>query len=175
MGQVARGPTQTPSHLAIAPARGRGGLEMRLPKVLRPFSRLVTALQGVRNALGDVAHELQALREVQQSSGPAVDRLDVLERQHHQFEAMCEGLLMKAEGKLRSANNAEARTRADKKTYEHLVDPLAEIGDEPEPTARDPDSGNNVPASEEERLQALRLGVALSPKQLAQRAKFGVR
>jgi len=125
--------------------------------------------------MNDVAYELKALREVQQSSGPAVDRLDLLERQHHQFEAMCEGLLMKAEGKLRSANNAEARTRADKKTYEHLVDPLAEIGDEPEATARHPDSGNDVAAGEEERLQALRPDLALSPKQLAQRAKFGVR
>ena len=148
---------------------------MRLPRVLRPFSRLVSALQGTRNALRDVSVQLAVLSDVQKEFGPAAERLDVLERQHHQFEAMCEGLLLKAEGKLRSANNAEARTRADKKSYEHLIDPLDEIGVDPEAPARDADRGNDAPPSEAERLSALRLDVAPSPKALAQRAKFGVR
>lgn len=116
-----------------------------------------------------------AVREVQESIGPSVDRLDVLEREHHQFEAMCEGLLMKAEGKLRSANNAEARTRADKKSYEHLLDPFPEDGGDGLPPAGSADTVHDVAAREEERLHALRLDVAVSPKALATRAKFGVR
>ncbi len=148
---------------------------MRFPKVLRPISRVVGALQGLKNELRNVAVQLAALHEVQKSIGPARERLDVLERQHHQFEAMCEGLLLKAEGKLRSANNAEARTRADKKSYEHLVDIGDEIGDDPEAPGRHPDSGNDVPPGEAARLSAMRLDVAPSPKALAQRAKFGVR
>ena len=147
---------------------------MRLPKVLRPFSRLVTALQGVRNGLGDVSHELQALREIQQAIGPAVDRLAKLEASHHQFEAQCEGLLMKAEGKWRAANNAEARERANKKSYEHLIDPLDEIVDEGETPGGNTVRADDAAASEAERLQALRLDVAPNPKELAKRAKFGM-
>ncbi len=148
---------------------------MRLPRVLRPFSRLVGALQGIRNALQNVATELALLWEVQKTMGPATDRLDQLERDHHQFEAQCEGLLLKAEGKLRSANNAEARTRADRKAYEHLIDPLAEIGDEPEAAPGTHVLSDDAPASEAERLSALHLDVEPSPKELAKRAKFGVR
>ena len=148
---------------------------MRLPRVLRPVSRLISALQGIRNALRDVTGGLAALCATQKAAGPATERLDALEREHHQFEAMCEGLLLKAEGKLRSANNAEARTRADKKSYEHLIDPLYEVGVEPETAARHPDSGDDAATGDAERLSALRLDVAPNPKALAQRAKFGVR
>ena len=143
--------------------------------MFRPFSQLLVAIADLVTSIGNLGVQLKALREVQDAIGPASDRLDRLEREKHQFEAMCEGLLMKAEGKLRSANNAEARTRADKRSYEHLIDPLNEDGDESEAPGRYPDSGNDVPPSEAERLSALRLDVALSPKQLAQRAKFGVR
>jgi len=148
---------------------------LRLPRVLRPFRRLVAAMQGLRNVLRDISGELTRLRQLQQEAGPATERLDALERDRHQFEAMCEGLLMKAEGKLRSANNAEARTRADKRSYQNLLDPLDEDGELLAEKARHPDSGNDVPAGEAERLSALRLDVAPSPKALAQRAKFGVR
>jgi len=126
-------------------------------------------------AIRELTAQLAALGHIQQEQGPATERLEALELSRHQFEAECEGLLQRAEGKLRAANNAEARERANKKSYEHLLDPLAEVGDEPEAEARRPDSGNDVPTSEEERLSAMRLAVALSPKQLAQRAKFGVR
>jgi len=148
---------------------------MRLPRILRPFSRLVSALQGVRNALQDISLQLAVLCELQKAFGPATERLDLLEREHHQFQAECEGLLLRAEGKLKAANNAEARERALKKSYVHLLDPLDEVGDEPEAATRDPHSGNDAAASEAERLSAMRLDVAPSPKALAQRAKFGVR
>lgn len=118
---------------------------------------------------------LRALCKAQEETGPAIGRLDALERAHHQFEALCEGLLMKAEGKLRSANNAEARTRADKKSYEHLLDPLPEDGVEVIQTTAGPVRVHDDPPSEEERVSALRLDVAPSNKTLAQRAKFGVR
>jgi len=148
---------------------------LRLPRVLRPISRLVSALQGVKTELREVSKTLTMLWQVQQASGPATERLDALERSHHQFEARCEGLLLKAEGKLRSANNAEARTRADKKSYEHLVDPLAEDGEQPEAPHGTYVLGDDAPPGEAERLQALRLDVAPSPKELVKRAKFGVR
>ena len=175
MGALASGPDQTPRPCANGQPDGPWAASLRLPRVLRPFSRLISALQGIRNGLRDVTDALRILIAIQKEMGPSNERLDVLERERHQFEAMCEGLLLKAEGKLRSANNAEARTRADKKSYEHLVDPLAEDGLETEAPGRHPDSGNDVAASEAERLSALRLDVAPTNKQLAQRAKFGVR
>lgn len=175
MGEMARRPTQTPGSTEIAPYGSTWGPEMRLPRVLRPFSRLVSALQGVRNALRDVTAALRALCEIQKAVGPGAERLDALERSHHQFEALCEGLLLKAEGKLRSANNAEARTRADRKAYEHLIDPLTEDGGDGIPPQGSSDTVHDVEASEAERLHSLRLDVASNPKALAQRAKFGVR
>jgi len=143
--------------------------------VFRPISRLVAALQSLKAALREVTGALMDLRRAYTEQGPAVDRLAILETSRHQFEAMCEGLLLKAEGKLRAATNAEARERANRKSYEHLIDPLDEIGVEPETDARDAVRGDDVAASEEERVSSLRLDVAPSPKALAQRAKFGVR
>ncbi len=143
--------------------------------MFRAFRRLIEALEQIAGRLQALDVAVLALMRVQQEQGPAIGRLEVLELSRHQFEAMCEGLLQKAEGKLRAANNAEARERANKKSYERLLDPLAEDGEEPEAAARHPDGLNDAPASEAERLSALRLDVAPSPKALAQRAKWGVR
>jgi len=118
---------------------------------------------------------LAELCDVQRANGPAIERLEALELSRHQWEAQCEGLLQKAEGKWRAANNAEARERANRKSYEHLLDPLDEVGVETETPAPDSHFGNDAPASEAERLSALRLDVAPSPKELVKRAKFGVR
>jgi len=173
---------------------------MRLPRVFRPIRRLVAAAQGLRDALRELSGALRAFIAVQEAQGPATARLDALELSRHQWEAavqeaqgpatarldalelsryqweaMCEGLLQKAEGKLGAARNAEARERVNKKSYEHLLDPLAEIGEQPETSMGSADIVHDAPASEEERLHALRLDVAPTNKTLAQRAKFGVR
>jgi len=143
--------------------------------VFRAFSRLLAVTERIEDALSSLNATLEKLCQVQQDQGPATERLEVLELSRHQWEAMCEGLLQKAEGKLRAANNAEARERANKKSYEHLLDPLAEVGDEPEAATRNADRDDDAAFSEAQRLSALRLDVAPSPKTLAQRAKFGVR
>ena len=84
-------------------------------------------------------------------------------------------MLQRAEGKHRAANNAEARERANKRSYEHLLDPFPEDGIETLTTDGDSVPRNDAPPSEAERLSALRVDVAPSNKTLAQRAKFGVR
>lgn len=147
----------------------------RTKTVFRAFRRFLAALDALRVELRGVCVELSELCAAYKDQGPAIGRLEALELSRHQWEAMCEGLLQKADGKLKAANNAEARERANKKSYERLLDPLAEIGDGPEATQGHPDSGNDVAAGEAERVQALRVDVALTPKQLAQRAKWGVR
>jgi len=143
--------------------------------VFRLFRRHLAALEALKSELRGVSVELSELCATYKNQGPAVERLQLLEQSRHQFEALCEGLLMKAEGKFKAANNAEARERANKKSYEHLLDPLAEVGVEREASGRYSDSDNDAPPSEEERVQALRLDVAPTNKALAQRAKFGVR
>jgi len=142
--------------------------------VFQAFRRFTASLEGIRAELVDVGGLLSKLCRIQEDQGPATARLEKLELSRFQFEAMCEGLLQKAEGKLRAANNAEARERANKKSYEHLLDPLAEEGVEPETPGRHPDSANDVGDGEEERVSALRLDVAPNNKALAQRAKFGL-
>ena len=129
----------------------------------------------MRVQLLSVSVELGALCEIQKELGPSIERLEKLELSHHQFEAMCEGLLQKAEGKLRAANNAEARERANKRSYEHLLDPLAEDGVTGEAPGGDSVLTDHAAPSEAERLQAMRMVVAPNNKTLAQRAKFGVR
>jgi len=143
--------------------------------VFRAFRRLIAAQEGIQAGHVELAEAVHALAAAHRELAPATERLDALELSRHQFEAMCEGLLSKAEGKLRAASNAEARERAQRKSYEHLLDPLVEDGERPETTAPDPVRSDDADANETERMHALRLDVAPNPKAFAQRAKFGVR
>ena len=175
MGEVASGPSQSPGpceigHPGTSWAAGRGQLT-----VFRPFRDFLAQLDGLGAELRGLRVELSELCAVQKELGPARERMEQLETSRHQFEALCEGLLLKAEGKLRAANNAEARERANKRSYEHLLDPLAEDGVEVLETTAGSVRLHDDASSEEERLQAMRLDVAPSNKTLAQRAKFGVR
>jgi len=107
---------------------------------------------------------------VQAEVAPATVRLDALERERHNFEAMAEGLLLKAEGKHKAANNAEARERALKKSYEKNLDTFDIDGEEGE------GQGGVLPihvaAGESERLRPVRLDVAPSNKAAAISAKW---
>jgi len=129
-----------------------------------------------------IAERLQRLEVVllevvrlQQELGPAGDRLDNLERERAQFQAEIEGLLLRADGKLRAANNSEARERQLKKSYERLVDTVDEPGDA-EKARRHSDSSDDGAPSEEDRVLGMHMAVASTNKKtLAQRAKFGVK
>jgi len=143
--------------------------------VFRAFSAFAATLANLADHLSNIAIRLQELTEVQSRATPPTERLELLELSRHQFEANCEGMLLRAEGKLGAAKNAEQRERQLKKSYAHLVDTVDEIGVEPETAERYPDSNHDAATSEEERVSALPLDVAVSPKALAQRAKFGVR
>jgi len=143
--------------------------------MFQAFRRLLDALEGIAVGQGLLSSAVIELAVAHERLAPATERLEELERSRHQFEALCEGLLLKAEGKMRAANNAEARERANRKSYEHLIDPLAEVGEQPEETGRDVPRGNDVEASETEGMQPVRVAVAPTNKQIAQRAKFGVR
>jgi len=130
--------------------------------MFRPFRALTEALHRLINCLN-------ALAAIQREQGPAEDRLDDLERSRSQWEAEVEGMLMKAEGKLQAANNAENRTRTMKKSYESLLDPL-DLDSEEEPEAL---PGGYAPPGQEEGLQPVRVDVAPTFRQIALSRKFG--
>lgn len=128
------------------------------------FSRLIAAILELTGVL-------KQLVEAQRQIAPATARLDVLERERYNFEAMAEGLLLKAEGKHKAANNAETRERALKRFHEKDTDPF-----DSESTEGQGQAGVlpiHVPAGEGERLSPLRVAVAPNNKAAAITAKWG--
>ena len=114
---------------------------------------------------------LEALATIHRELGPAIDRLEILERTRHQFEAECEGMLLKAEGKLKAASSAEQRERQLKKANERLADPF-----DPDSEAQPEDGAVlpiNAPSGEAKRVPAVHLDLARNSKAHAQRAKWG--
>ena len=99
----------------------------------------------------------------------SADRLNQLELDRAQFESDCEGLLMKAEGKLHAASNAEARTRTMKKSYEEDIF----AGSDPDsPEVGDRVRAGDVEAVEEGEVLPVPVALALNDKAYATRAKF---
>jgi len=133
-------------------------------KVLQDFRRLIEAIRSL-------AFQVEELASAQRGLGPAVDRLTALELSRHQFEAEIQGVLLRADGKLKAANNAEARERQLKKSYERDVDPFSEDGEEVAEAGRAV-LPVDVASGEAQRLSALRLGLAADPKAAAMMAKW---
>jgi len=120
------------------------------------------------NAVLEVGRTLEAAIEVQSQNGPSDERLDELERSRAHWEAQMEALILKADSTLKSASNAESRSRTMLRHAEKLSDPLDLEGEEGEDTVRSSDA----PGGREEEVQALHLGLAPSRKEMALRAKF---
>lgn len=137
---------------------------MRPRGLFHDFRRLSEGVQDLVLVLGD-------LLQVQRDAGPAVDRITALELSRHEFEAECGGVLLKADGKLKAANNAEQRERQLKRSYEAIVEELGEAGG-PGPGAS-PVLPDDAEAGKAERVPALRLDVAPDPKAAALMAKWG--
>jgi len=139
------------------------------------FRALSATIQRLSDELNCVGNVLSDMRAAQQELGPARERLEALELSRARFEAEMNGLLLQAEGKFKAANNAEARERQLKKSYERETDPLATESPEREETHGALVLSDDAEARERDRLQAMRLVVEPTNKTLAQRAKFGVR
>ena len=129
------------------------------------FRRLLEGIQALTEALF-------ALNETQRQLGPALDRLEVLERSRVHFEAECEGMLLKADGKFKAATSAEQRERQLKKANAKLADPFdpaSEEGTEPAPVFSDDAPGGEAPG-----VPAVRLALATNNKAHAVRTKWGM-
>jgi len=129
--------------------------------IFRDFRRIADALERLATSHSAA---LQAVKD----HGPATDRLDALELDRHRFEAEMEGLLLKSEGKLKAANNSEARERHQREKHERDFDPF------PEDREEGPERLSELYAdgSEEEELQPVHLGMEKNSKAYALRAKF---
>ena len=158
---------------------------MALEGILRTIRLLQENLEGAFQSaepirpLSDATRELTRvvgqLASYQEQLGPAVERLELLELSRVRFEAECEGMLLKADGKLKAASSAEARERQLSKRHEkRFVDPFPADGDGQPPQEGDALYPDHAPASEAEGLLPVRMGVAETPKALALRAKWGV-
>ena len=134
-------------------------------RILQGFRRLVEAIQGATAALEDLVR-------IQRELGPALDRLEALERSRNHFEAECEGMLLKADGKLKAASSAEQRERQLNKTNQRLsleFDPAGEEG-----TERETVLPNDAAGGEAQGVPPVRLALAPNNKAHAVRAKWGV-
>jgi len=129
------------------------------------FRRFLEAIKALTSALVDLA-------AIQRELGPALDRLESLERTRHQFEAECEGMLLKADGKLKAAASAEARERQLKKANARIADPFDEPGEEGTEPATLPT--NHGAGGEAPGVSPVRVVLAPNSKTHAVRAKFGL-
>jgi len=90
------------------------------------------SIRALTDAIQTMNVAILAALKAQEAKGPSEDRLADLEISRATWEAEMEGVLMKAEGKLKAANNAESRTRTMVKHYEKDADPFGEDSDAPE-------------------------------------------
>jgi hypothetical protein len=133
--------------------------------ILRDFRALVEAVQKLAAAPKPPASE-EKLDDLHR-------RVDSIELQKAKWEAEVEAVLLKAEGKLSAANNAEARARTMKKNYEKHFDPLDDDR-EAAPQGIPPGDGSGFG---EQGMLPMPMGVENdylpeTPKSAAIRAKF---
>jgi len=112
---------------------------------------------------------MSAAQRERLDTAPVFERLQDLEQSRSMWEAEVEGVLAKAEGKLKAAANSEARERTMRKTYENDVDPFGDDSEEVEAVF----PVGDVAAGEEEGLPAVRMDVAPDYKAIALSRKFG--
>ena len=132
--------------------------------ILRDFRALIASVQ-------QLVLVVQKLAEVQEQLGPGTERLEALELSRARFEAEVAGVLLKADGKLKAANNAEARERQLKKSYERIVDEGALEG-EPAPEGGRIVGPLDAEPGEAEGVPPVRLDLAPNNKAYALRAKW---
>ena len=129
------------------------------------FRRLLEAIHGLTNVLKELC-------DVQRQLAPAIDRLEALERSRIHFEADVEGMLLKADGKLKAATSAEQRERQLKKANERLTDAFDPDGEAE--LAGDTVHRDDAPAGEAEGLPPVRVALASNNKAHAVKTKWGL-
>jgi len=137
-------------------------------QVLSEIRRLPGVIVELSNAVLEVGRTLELAIEVTRQNGPADARLEDLERTRARWEAEMEALVLKADSTLKSASNAESRSRTMLRHAEKLADPFAEEGEEVETPA----PGGHDPRIETEEVLQVPVRLAPNNKAYALRAKW---
>jgi len=137
------------------------------------FRKRLVAAQGAQGALRDIADVLHEVSGRVADRQELVDRIEALELSRATWEAEMAGQVLKADSTLKSANNAEARTRTMRKSFEGFFDEVdtnreAEIAQEVSQHIPD----GNAASSGAEALPALPVDMASNAKAAAMRLKF---
>ncbi len=160
----------------------RGGTYRSPPKVLherrlfRPRWRngerplgLFRDFRRAADALERLAAGMSAAQRERLDTAPVFERLHELEQSRSLWEAEVEGILAKAEGKLKAAANSEARERTMRKSREADIDPFNIDSEEVEGGLPAEDAWLSHP----QEVQPVRVDVAPDYKTLALSRKFG--
>jgi len=141
--------------------------------MFRWFRRHLEAQECASAALADVSAALKKAIDSRIEGSDLDERVASLELQRAVFEADMEGLLSKAEGKLKAASNSEARERTMRKQREAFVDDFDEVSQAPQPQAQYnilPDGNGEI--GYPEGVQPMPMGVATDNKAHITRMKF---
>ena len=137
--------------------------------LIKEIRALPEQIQGLAYVLGGVSKLLATLVDQQKQGGDAGTRLDALELSRAGWEAEMDAVLLKAQSTLKSAANAESRSRTMMNHAEKLADPFTEEGDE----IQEGVPPEHVPFGAEEGVLDVPVDVApLNSKALAAKLKF---
>ena len=134
--------------------------------MFRVFSRLLATIEALTDSV-------MALTGVQRQLGPALERLEALERSRIHFEADVEGMLLKADGKLKAASSAEQRERQLKKANDKAADSFDFDSEETAPLGAHV-LEDDAPRGETPGVPPVRLALASNNKAHAVRTKWGL-
>lgn len=98
--------------------------------MFQAFRALPEAVRSVTIALEHVDQSLRDYLTLQEQAGAVLERVEHLERTRSIWEAEIEAGVLKADGKLKAANNAESRARTMERHVEKHLDPFDEDGEE---------------------------------------------
>ena len=140
--------------------------------MFRWFRRHLEAQESASAALADVSAALAKAIDESTKSSDLDERVAALELQRAVFEADMEGLLSKAEGKLKAASNSEARERTMRKQREAVFDDFDEVSQAPQPQAQYLLPEGNGEVGYPEGMQPMPMGVATDNKAHITRMKF---
>ncbi len=130
---------------------------------------VLSEIRALPAAIRSLTEAVQEVVELMAENGPAIERLEALERSRATWEAEAEGSFLKADSRYKAAAAAEARSRVMEKNASKLADPFAEEGDE----VQEGVSPEHALVRAAEALQPMYPDVgSLSPKELALRMKF---
>jgi len=142
--------------------------------MLSYFRRVLEVLQEIGEAVRELGVKLDGPRTDQVDTAALSDRLGGLELSRAKWQAEMEALVLVAQGKFRSASNAEARERTMKESYEKQPDLGYEDGEGIEPGGSEDVLPINAEIGGPDEVHALPMGMAPTRKAAALNMKYGL-